>query len=198
MENHFFGITEYDFKWAIVILFVVFLLRTLVDLFIFVENNKITKLFHENNLFTVSKKMERTRKVCKFFSAANKATCRIYNNLCYIYASVNYLQGKPDLFEYYLNEVKKEKLFELKSFMYALFFLSKNQREAAEKWDREYFECVHQDPKLQIILDYLFRKKGKLQEIQTAVMEFQNPAIKKMLADLNCPGIMQAEDTPTS
>ena len=80
---------------------------------------------------------------------------------------------------------------------FLLFLAERNDREKAECWYQVFSECVHQDSKLQIILDYLFCGEGNLQEVQIAANGFQNPAIKKMLIDLNRPEIMQAEDNPT-
>lgn len=162
----------------------------MTDVYILIIYKDIYKKFYAPNWFGLKEKIRHLKKTCYIFLSGpfNKKIRFIYNNLCFILSSIEFMDKKDGEFIIELDNIKKDEEFELKSFVLALYFRSKNNQKTAMKFYDKYSTCIHQDKNVNIIMKYLFANQEyniKNEEIKIAIKSFQNPAIIKLLVDNN-------------
>ena len=173
-------------KEIVIIFAFLFLVRFMFDVYMLKQYNAIVKDFYANK--SVYGKIKKLQKICNIFSSAlwNQKTCLMYNNLCCILASIALLNNNESEFLLELNNVKREEKYELKSFILALYFLSKNNQSMAQSNYEKYLICKHENNNINIVLSKLFSSQNYSKNDETflnAIASFKNPAIKKLLSE---------------
>lgn len=177
-------------KEIAIIFLLIFLLRCMTDVYIITIYKRINSSFYLGEWDGLEEKILRHRKICNVFSDGpfNKNIRVRYNGLCMALASMRLMQGDEADFLQQLNYVKKEEEYEMKAFILALYYRSKEQHEEAEKQYHKFSKCNSQSQNLKIVLDVLFEKQKEIQKDEAyrdAIRSFQNPAILKLFKDNN-------------
>lgn len=193
-----FGNVTIMWKEIAIIFVFLFLVRFIFDIYMIQQYNTIVKKFYANKLTDV-KKTKKLQKICNVFSSAlwNQKTCLMYNNICCILASVALLNNNDNEFLFELNKIKREQKYELKSFVLALYFLSKSNLSIAQSHYEKYLICEHENDNINIVLSKFFSSQNyaKIDEdFLGAIESFKNPAIKKLLSDCTENGSVGSSD----
>ena len=170
-----------------VMLLVVALIRLSIDIYIVKIYKKICKKFYSKAWNGLDGEIKKHRKLCNVFSVGpwNKNIRLMYNGCCVALASIALIKNDEVEFVNQLNLVKKETDFEMKSFMLALYYCSKQDEITAKKYFDSYLKCNKKNGDIKVIMDYLF-VQGKTQqreEFDCAIQKFQNPAILKLFEE---------------
>lgn len=180
--------TQIMWKEIAIILLVMYIARFVIDIYIKTVYNKINNDFYLNKWDGLEEKIRKHLKICNIFSIGpfNQKVCLMYNGLCIALASMALLNDE-EAFVNRLWIIKREEAFEMKPFMLALYYLSKQDEVASMKYYNTYLRCNHQNEYIKVIMEYLFDKKKThpKEDIANAVKTFQNPAIIKLLEDNN-------------
>ena len=146
---------------------------------------KICEQFRTHDFINVEKEALRLWQKYDVFTIlpTNKNMYILYNNLCYILASVALIKGDVQQFLSKINSVKKEQLCEHKSFMLALYYRGIDKYEISHMYYEKYLGCINHDHDLLIIMNALFLQGegGVTEEILNIASKFQNPAIRILL-----------------
>lgn len=177
-------------KEIAIIFVVVFLIRIACDIYLFVSHKQVAKSFFAQNFSGLKQKTMTVKKMCRFFSsgAGHKTIVLMYNDCCCILASIALLEGNEEQFLIHLSGIMKEESYEAKSFMLALYHLSKGNSDVAAKHYEHYLSCNHENPHMQTIMTHLFVPTDTTNESETirmAAAQLKNHAIVKLLNDLD-------------
>lgn len=184
--------TNIQIMWKeIVFIFLfIYVIRFFTDMYIILGYKNINKNFYNQTWVGLKKKIRKHRKICSVFSGGtfNKKIRAIYNGLCMILSSMALINKKESEFISELDNVKKDIEFELKPFVLALYFRSKNDLSTATSFYYEYSRCIHHDKNIELIMNSLFSSQECNEinnETKTAIRSFKNPAIILLLKDNN-------------
>ena len=145
---------------------------------------KFTTEIWEDNL---SKKAERLRKLAAFRSIAprNEKQRMIHNNLCAFIASIALKNNNDEKFLLYMNSIKRENEFELKFFILAVYYLSKNEIGLAENQYEKFISCNTQNKQLITVMEHFLRKHiQKEHELSEIIESFKNPVVRELCFSL--------------
>lgn len=183
-------LTNVQIMWKeIVCIFLfIYILRFFTDIYIITVYKKIYNKFYSNDWIRLEKKIKKHQNLCSVFTKGpfNKKIRVIYNGLCIILSSIALIEKKDLNFITELDKIKKEEEFELKSFILALYFYSKNDMQRAMNYYYKYCRCIHQDSNIESIMSYLFfnqEDSKNVNEVGIAIKSFKNPAILKLFKD---------------
>ena len=93
------------------------------------------------------------------------------------------MNGDENGFLNELRKVKSEKRYEMKPFMSALFFKSKNDMQNAELCYQAFKNCEHSNENMGVVMDDLFSNEetATTDAFTSAVNSFRNPAIIQLI-----------------
>lgn len=92
-------------------------------------------------------------------------------------------RNQEDAFINELRRLRCDTSFHDKAFLFALYYLSKNEPTAAKEWKEAYDQCAEKEPVETTILGYLFGDTGITEEqLKAATAQCINPGLKKLLA----------------
>lgn len=170
------------------ILLFIYIFRFFTDIYIITVYKKIYNKFYSNNWIGLEMKIKKHQKLCSVFTKGpfNKKIRLIYNGLCMILSSIALIEKNDLTFITELDKIKKEEEFELKPFILALYFHSKNDLQRAMNFYYKYCRCIHQDIYIESIMTYLFSNQDDskiVNEVEIAIRSFKNPAILKLFED---------------
>lgn len=174
---------EIHIMWGEIIFSLLFLygIRFLIDQYLVKEYKKILEDFYSNKWTGIYEKIERCQKVSDIFSNGpwNKNNRWIYNNLCIIRASIFYVNGDILSFLKNLDNIKKEKDFELKAFLLFLYYYSEKNEDKISKYYYEYLKTVQENKDIATVIHVLMGTHEYMQEtnFEEAIKNFKNPAI---------------------
>ncbi|MEE0883944.1 MAG: hypothetical protein U0L59_01800 [Faecalimonas sp.] len=184
--------TNVQIMWKeIVLIFLfIYIIRFFTDIYIIIVYKNIYNRFYAHDWFGLEKKVKKHQNLCSVFLSGpfNKKIRLIYNGLCMILSSIALIDENDCVFITEIDNIKKDEEFELKPFVLALYYRSKNDLTTAMKFYHKYSRCIHQDENIDIIMNYLFSNqecKKMNNEIAIAIKSFQNPAIIKLFEDNN-------------
>ena len=121
--------------------------------------------------------------VITFGSSSSK---KLYNTLCYMLATTEFMDGNTDEFLRITNTAKRSfsNTYAMLSSVLALYYNAEGDREMAEKYYRSYLLCDHEKKNMQIVMQKLFSDTEVDEtELKEAMQETRNPAIVKLLQD---------------
>ena len=174
-------------KEIAIIFLVLFIVRFIIDTYIKITYNQVVNQFYSREWKGLENRIIKQRRICNVFSNGpfNKTNRQIYNGLCFLLASIAFVKNDNTVFENELNNVKREDQFAIKPFLFALYYLTKHDEEIAKRYYEKYQSCKQKDENTKIIMEYLFQRTNG-NAFNDAVKSFRNPAIQKMLAEINC------------
>lgn len=173
--------------WNVIIieLVILLLLIILADVYMIVKHNSTTKKYYSGNFKGLVKELKRLQFVSNIFSLnpRNRNREMIFNTTCVFLASIFLLNDDENGFIRELSKIKSETRYEIKPFMLALFFKSKNDMQNAEMCCQAFKNCEHINENMNVVMNYLFSndEEVKNDEFGNAVNSFRNPAIIKLL-----------------
>ena len=141
-------------KEIFIMLLGVYLIRCLTDVYMIKTYNSILKLFKNNEYKEAKEKAIKNYKIYNHFSIGpfNKGIYKMHDNICYMIASVYYIENNERQFLYYLEKIKKEKEFGTHYFIRSLYFYSYNNHKLAnhnymlylgsDKLDQDYINIL--------------------------------------------------------
>ena len=145
---------------------------------------KIQKRFRTNRWDGLQSLIDKYRVTCALFTRGpfNKGTRALYNSLCFLWASIALVEEDENEFLRQLNMIKKEEEYELKSFVLALYYSSKHQKEQAMECYQKFLKCKPQSQDVKLIMESMFEKDGGVQRQSyvDVLHNFKNPAIIKL------------------
>ena len=121
--------------------------------------------------------------VITFGSSSSK---KLYNTLCCMLATTEFMDGNTDEFLRITNTAKRSfsNTYAMLSSALALYYNAEGDREMAEKYYRSYLLCEHEKKNMQIVMRKLFSNTEVDEtELKEAMQETRNPAIVKLLQD---------------
>ena len=121
--------------------------------------------------------------VITFGSSSSK---KLYNTLCYMLATTEFMDGNTDEFLRITNTAKRSfsNTYAMLSSALALYYNAEGDRKIAEKYYRSYLLCDHEKKNMQIVMQKLFSDTEVDEtELKEAMQETRNPAIVKLLQD---------------
>lgn len=182
------GVVQIMWKDIFIIFAVVYAMRLIIEAYMLFAYKNIFKDFYSVKSKGLERRAEKLRKLFNLFSDGpfKRSECLMYNHLCLLLSSMALLEGDEAEFLKQLNVVKHENDYELKPFVLALYYRSKNNIEIATKYYQKYLECNHEDDNIKIILDGLFaNQECSISDVSflAAAGSFRNPAIIKLIAD---------------
>lgn len=162
-------------------LLILYIFRIVLDIYIIEKYKRLVNMCKTVELDIVRLKAYKHLRLCDVFSVGpwNKKIYLIYNGLCWLLATISMVEDNESDFLMYLNKVKKEKEFEMKSFVLSLYFRSKNINLAKYYYDL-YLTSKHIDSDIAIIMDVIWNEKEKTEAFNVSVKKFENPALKKI------------------
>lgn len=178
---------KFGIDWNVIIieLLVLLFLIILADVYMIVKHNSITKKYYSGNLKGLDKELKRLQFVSHIFSLnpRNRNRETIFNTTCIFLASISLMNGDENGFLNELRKIKSEKRCEMKPFMSALFFKSKNDMQNAELCYQAFKNCEHSNENMGVVMDYLFstEETATTDAFTNAVNSFRNPAIIQLL-----------------
>ena len=103
------GTVQIMWKEIIVGFIILYLLRGVLDVYMIKKYEKLLKLFGVIEMDTLKLEAEKHLKLCNFFSVGpwNKAIYWTYNGLCWLLATISYVEDDEYDFLAYLGESKK-------------------------------------------------------------------------------------------
>ena len=131
---------------------------------------------------------KRMRIVC-FFTGWNPLTVyknlrKIYNQLNYIIAATEFVEGNNDEFIKLANTTRISNQYELMPCLLALYYLSKKNKMMAERYYRWYLLCNHEKPYMECIMKEVFGDSEKDEKAWgEAIQEVSDQALIKALRD---------------
>lgn len=174
-------------KEIAVILIIVYIARCIIDIYIVSEYNKICNEFYSFTWDKLENKIKKHKKICNVFSNGlwNKKVRLIYNGLCVALSSMSLLRGDDLEFISRLSDVKDEINFDIKPFMLALYYHSKNDEAASQEHYNKFMKCNSHSEDTKVIMEELFLEQmpQKSAELNNAIKSFRNPAIIKLLQE---------------
>ena len=146
---------------------------------------KLLKLFGVIEMDTLKLEAEKHLKLCNFFSVGpwNKAIYWTYNGLCWLLATISYVEDDEYDFLAYLGKVKNEQEFEMKSFVLALYYRSKKDFNQARHYYDVYLPSKHVNNDIGVIMDRVWSGKAKSELVAESVKKFENPVLRKLFAE---------------
>lgn len=102
------GTVQIMWKEIIVGFIILYLLRGVLDVYMIKKYEKLLKLFGVIEMDTLKLEAEKHLKLCNFFSVGpwNKAIYWTYNGLCWLLATISYVEDDEYDFLAYLGKVK--------------------------------------------------------------------------------------------
>ena len=172
-------------KEIIVGFIILYLLRGVLDVYMIKNNEKLLKLFGVIEMDTLKLEAEKHLKLCNFFSVGpwNKAIYWTYNGLCWLLATISYVEDDEYDFLAYLGKVKNEQEFEMKSFVLALYYRSKKDFNQARHYYDVYLTSKHVNNDIGVIMDSVWSGKAKSELVAESVKKFENPVLRKLFAE---------------
>lgn len=183
------GGTNIKIMWKeiVIILLILYSVRLAIDIYIKIIYNKIIEKFYTYNWDGLEEKVEKHRKICNVFSNGrwNKNVRLIYNGLCVVISSMAFLRGDDSEFINQLSCVKDEVNFEIKPFMLALYYRSRNDEVAMREYYNKFLDCNSHSEYTKVIMEKLFSEQmlQKSENLHNAIKKFQNPGIIKLLQE---------------
>ena len=173
-------------KEILIILFVLFDLRFLFDLYCGKKFKKIHNKFISNELDGLYEKTVKLQKKVGLASNGlfNSKMREMHNSLCVILASIMLLEGNERGFLTWFKYVKKEEECETKHFLLVLYYRYKEDKNLMMYSYNKYMACIRSNENFKIIMQWLFSGNRSLEgneELINAVKNIKNPAIIKLL-----------------
>ena len=172
---------------VLIVLFVFYVVLCAINVYIIFSFTKVMKNYFPEKLILAEKKLNTIRLFGDYLSGnpKNIQTREIYNHTCFLLASIELLKGNDRAFLRELDGIKKENEFELKAFMLALYYRSKDKSDMAVKEYNKYIQCSKHEKDVQIIMSGLFDEKDSKHDdlFLNALNTFKNPAIIKLFID---------------
>lgn len=177
---------EVRIMWkAIIIEFVVlYIVSNIICFYIIKKYQKIVTMYNNNEeLNKIRLEAEKLLDLSYFFAVGpwNKKMYLLYNGLCWLLATICYMEKDERGFLIYLERVKKEKEFELKSFVLTLYYRAKQVNNQVKYYCMLYENSVHKDDKISIIMGYIMGKIDEESLLEESVNNFKNPVIIELL-----------------
>ena len=178
------GTVQIMWKEIIVGFIILYLLRIVLDVYMIKKYEKLLKLFGVIEMDTLKLEAEKHLKLCNFFSVGpwNKAIYWTYNGLCWLLATISYVEDDEYDFLAYLGKVKNEQEFEMKSFVLALYYRSKKDFNQARHYYDVYLTSKHVNNDIGVIMDSVLTGKNKC---CTGIAEWRNNE-RKRSKNRNC------------
>lgn len=109
---------------------------------------------------------------------------KIYNQLNYMIAATEFLDGNNDEFIKLANTTRIFNQYELMPCLLALYYLSKKNKMMAERYYRWYLLCNHEKPYMECIMKEVFGDSEKDEKAWgEAIQEVSDQALIKALRD---------------
>ena len=128
-----------------------------------------------------------SRGLCGLFclNPRNRRFRLMHANLGCALASYALLQKNDSEFLSELSELRYGSEYAFRSFLLAIYFLSRNDSASAQTWVESFFNCSDREHDQEIVLGFLIgRSDVGREQAEEASKRFQNPAVKMMLAEL--------------
>ena len=179
------GTVQIMWKEIIVGFIILYLLRGVLDVYMIKKYEKLLKLFGVIEMDTLKLEAEKHLKLCNFFSVGpwNKAIYWTYNGLCWLLATISYVEDDEYDFLAYLGKVKNEQEFEMKSFALSLYYRSKGDITQAKRYYNVYLTSKHVNNDIGVIMDSVWNGKAKSELVAESVKKFENPVLRKLFAE---------------
>lgn len=179
------GVTQVMWKEIVIGLIILYMLRNVLDFYIIKQYQKIVEQYGKVNVEAIKDKSVKHLKLCNRFSVGpwNKQIYLAYNGLCWLLASIYLIEKNEHEFLSYLNMIKKENEFEMKSFVLSLYYRSKKDVEQAKHYYDLYLKSKHSDNDVAIIMNGIFGENAKDERFNETAKSFNNPAIVKLFKD---------------
>lgn len=179
---------SFQIMWKEIFFFwtVAFIVRIVIEIYLIYRYNYIIRRFYSNDFADLKILIKRIKNIYDLFSKQklSKRTCLMYNNICCVLASIAFLENQDEVFFRELNLIKREEKYEMKSFMLALFYLSKKDKLRAQSYYENYLLCEFENENIKVVMEYFFNfehyKKNNT-SFEVACKSFKNPAVLKLL-----------------
>ena len=134
---------------------VLYVLRKLLDVYMIKKYEKLLTLFGVIEMDTLKLKAEKHLKLCDFFSVGpwNKSIYWTYNGLCWLLATISFVENNENDFLAYLGNIKKEQEFEMKSFALSLYYRSKGDITQAIRYYIVYLTSKHVNNDIAVVMN---------------------------------------------
>lgn len=169
-------------KEIVIEFLILYVFCKMLDIYMIKKYKKILKLYGIVEMDQLKRMAEKHLKFCNLFSVGpwNKIIYMIYNGLCWLLASIYYIEDNEYEFLRYLEKVKKENEFEMKSFVLFLYYRSKNDIVQAEYYYNKYLKCKHLNSDIAVIMEGIWNQKEKDEAFIESIKSFSNPATIKL------------------
>ncbi len=150
---------------------------------------QIVKDYSRGKLDGLGKKVFVQKKLCSILvSITNDANAIfMYDYICYISANLALNDGNEEQFLQELEDCKKKKSFPLRSFILALYYLFRDEKETAVEFYKEYFTCENKNKEINDVMRYVF-EKDCTSEVEQGYIHWKknlrNPVILGMLSNI--------------
>lgn len=164
-------------------LLVIYLVRCTFDLYMVYKYKCIINQYKKSASSIWKLKAIKHLKLCNVFAVGpwNKHIYKVYNGLCWFLASVAYDEGKENDFLKYLDCVKNEKEFEMKPFVLALYYRSKEKNNLANEYYDKFWACEHEDSNKATVLKGIFEGDRENPAFFKAIEFFGNATITRLI-----------------
>lgn len=164
---------------------ILFLLRSLLDIYMIKSYEKLIGTYGIIEKENVKIKAKKLLKLYNVFSVGpwNKQMYLAYNGTCWLLASMCLIESDESGFIDYLNKVKKQDRFEMKPFALSLYYRSRENIAQMIYYYNVYMESQHVDENMDIIMNCLFGNKERMSLLEKAVNSFHNPALIQLFKE---------------
>lgn len=164
---------------------VLYVLRKLLDVYMIKKYEKLLTLFGVIEMDTLKLKAEEHLKLCDFFSVGpwNKSIYWTYNGLCWLLATISFVENNENDFLAYLGKIKKEQEFEMKSFALSLYYRSKGDITQAKRYYNVYLTSKHVNNDIAVVMNSIWHEKKDPELLTESINRFENPALKKLFTE---------------
>lgn len=176
------GMVQIMWKGIAIGFLVLYAFRNILDIYMVKTYEKMVMQYGQIDVDTLKSKAEKHLKLCDFFSVGpwNKQIYLTYNEICWLLASLSLIEDNEYEFLEYLDKIKKEHEFEMKSFVLALYYRSKKDVDRANHYYNLYLASKHVDNDIAIIMEGIWGKKEKTELFAESIKRFKNPALEKL------------------
>jgi len=160
----------------------IFIVVVVVDLIRFIRIKccriKLWRNFKQGKFEDI--KTETTiRKIKRKYNNASST----YNDLCWLLASIALMKGEEECFLIELNQVKKEKQYAHKSYVFALYYRAKQNYSVARTYYQTYCNSRGRNRVMDMVMTALFSMDEVLpidQCVKISMKNTTNPALQKL------------------